>query len=138
MEIHANLPLNDFLALVASVDIALDPFPYNGGTTSMHTLWLGVPLVSLSSAEEVGRVSYGLLLSVGLSHLCASDSAAYVDAAADLAGNLEELAFLRSDLRRRMQGSLVMKGAEMAANLEKAYILMWHNHLEGNKLRVSI
>ena len=138
LEIHANLPLNDFLALVASVDIALDPFPYNGGTTSMHTLWLGVPLVSLSCVEEVGRVSYGLLLSVGLSHLCASGAAAYVDTAANLAGNFEELAFLRSDLRRRMQGSLVMKGAEMAANLEKAYILMWHNHLEGNKLRVSI
>lgn len=138
LEIHGNLPLNDFLALVASVDIALDPFPYNGGTTSMHTLWMGVPLVSLSSAEEVGRVSYGLLLSAGLSHLCARSADAYVEAAATLAGDLDELAFLRSQLRQRLQGSSLMNGAEMAANLEKAYLCMWHNHLEGYKLHVSI
>ncbi len=138
LEIHGNLPLNDFLALVASVDIALDPFPYNGGTTSMHTLWMGVPFVSLSSAEEVGRVSQGLLLSVDLGHLCARSANAYVDAAASLAGDLDELAFLRSHLRQRLQGSSLMNGAEMAANLEKAYLCMWHNHLEGYKLRVSI
>ena len=138
LDIHGNLPLNEFLALVASVDIALDPFPYNGGTTSMHTLWMGVPLVSLSSAEEIGRVSRGLLLSTGLIHLCARSADAYVDTAAKLASNLEELASLRSDLRQRLQGSSLMNGAEMAANLEKAYLCMWHNHLEGYKLHVSI
>ena len=104
----------------------------------MHTLWMGVPLVSLSSAEEVGRVSHGLLLSAGLSHLCARSADAYVEAAATLAGDLDELAFLRSQLRQRLQGSSLMNGAEMAANLEKAYLCMWHNHLEGYKLHVSI
>ena len=95
-------------------------------------------MVSLSSAEEVGRVSYGLLLSAGLSHLCVRSADAYVDAAAKLASGLGELALLRAGLRQRLQDSSLMNGAEMAANLEKAYLCMWHNHLEGYKLRVSI
>lgn len=138
LEIHGNLPLNDFLALVASVDIALDPFPYNGGTTTMHTLWMGVPVVSLSTAEEVGRVSSGLLLSAGIRHLCADTADAYLDAAVRLAADLDALARLRFELRPRLEASSQMNGEAMTANLEKAYLCMWKNHLDHKKLRISV
>jgi protein O-GlcNAc transferase len=138
LEIHGNLPLTDFLSMVASVDIALDPFPYNGGTTTMHTLWMGVPVVSLSTAEEVGRVSFGLLLSAGIRHLCADTTDAYLDAAVRLAADLDALARLRFELRPRLAGSSQMNGKEMTANLERAYLCMWHNHLDYKKSRISL
>ncbi|MBL8386230.1 MAG: tetratricopeptide repeat protein [Burkholderiales bacterium] len=138
LEIVGTRPLAQFLDLVRSVDIALDPYPYNGGTTTMHTLWMGVPVVSLAMEQEIGRVSRGLLWACGLHDLCASSEDRYVDAAAALAHDLPRLAALRQDLRTRLRASPLMNGAEMATNLEKAFRVMWHNHLQGDKHRLSI
>ena len=123
-------PLDKFLALLATADIALDPFPYNGGTTTLHTLWMAVPVISMSSGHEIGRVSAGLLGSVGLADLCTGSAEQYVEAAAGLAADPERLAVLRSELRARMRAGPSMNGGEMASNLEKAYRAMWHNHLK--------
>ena len=131
-------PLHDFLRLVAGVDIALDPFPYNGGTTTLHTLWMGVPVVSLRTDEEVGRVSAELLDSVGLADLCAPDALAYVDAAVALAADHGRLDGLRRGLRARMQAGRIMDGATMAANLDKAYRAMWLNWLDDTRSRTGV
>lgn len=131
-------PLHEFLRLVAGVDIALDPFPYNGGTTTLHTLWMGVPVVSLRTDEEIGRVSSELLDSVGLGDLCARDSDGYVETAVALAGDRGRLAGLRRELRIRMRAGRIMDGAAMAANLEAAYRAMWLNWLEGGRSRTGI
>ena len=123
-------PLDKFLALLATADIALDPFPYNGGTTTLHTLWMAVPVISVSSGHETGRVSAGLLGSVGLADLCAGSVDQYVEVAAGLAADPEQLAVLRSELRSRMRAGPSMNGGEMTSNLEKTYRAMWHNHLK--------
>jgi predicted O-linked N-acetylglucosamine transferase (SPINDLY family) len=130
VEVHGTRPLEGFLDLVASVDIALDPFPYNGGTTSLHTLWMGVPIVSMVASSEVGRVSGGLLAGVGLAKLCARDPKTYVERALALAMQRDRLAALRAQLRERMRDGSSMKGVEITANLEKAYKTMWHNRLK--------
>jgi len=125
--VEGHKPLSGFLSLVASADIALDPFPYNGGTTTLHTLWMAVPVVSLAAARETGRVAGGLLASVGLTDLCARSVDGYVDAAARLAADSGRRAALRADLRQRMRTGTSMNGGETTANLEKAYKAMWDN-----------
>ena len=132
LDIEGNRSLQEFLALVAGVDIALDPFPYNGGTTTFHTLWMGVPVVSMHSAEEVGRVGFGLLSGAGIGELCADSPQGYFEAAVDLAGDADRIARLRGELRARMAASTSMNGGDMTLNLEKAYRTMWHNHLKGS------
>jgi len=125
--VEGTKPPGDFLVLVSAVDIALDPFPYNGGTTTLHTLWMAVPVISLGGARETGRVAAGLLGSVGLADLCADGVPAYVEAAVGLAADNGRGAVLRAELRARMRAGPSMNGGETTANLEKAYRAMWHN-----------
>ncbi len=65
LEIHGMLAIRDFLALVASVDVALDPWPYSGGTTSELTLLMGVPLVAME-VPGLSNCTPALLHSQGL------------------------------------------------------------------------
>ncbi len=93
------------LGCYGEVDIGLDPFPYNGTTTTCEALWMGVPIITLSGSHHAGRVGVSLLSQVGLGHLCASDEERYVAVAVELASNLTELATLRAGLRDRMRAS---------------------------------
>jgi predicted O-linked N-acetylglucosamine transferase (SPINDLY family) len=138
IEVRGTRDLPGFLELLAGVDIALDPFPYNGGTTTLHSLWMGVPVISMRSAEEVGRVSTGLLAATGIADLCAADAEGYLQAAVALAGAPRRLDLLRAELRTRLAASEVMDGAALTRNLEKAYRAMWHNYLDGSKSRTCI
>ncbi|MBL8378170.1 MAG: tetratricopeptide repeat protein [Burkholderiales bacterium] len=126
LEIHAHQPLAGFLRLVREVDIAFDPFPYNGGTTTLHTLWMGVPIVSLACEEEIGRVSRAILSSIGLADLCAPDLEAYVATAISLATDTERLQALRGELRSRMTASPYLDARGLARELEFGFRTMWH------------
>lgn len=138
LDIEGTRSLQGFLALVSGVDIALDPFPYNGGTTTFHTLWMGVPVVNMHTAEEIGRVGFGLLSGAGIGELSADNAQGYFDTAVNLAVDPERIARLRRELRARMSASTWMNGGEVTRNLEKAYRAMWHNHLNGSIGRTSL
>ena len=128
-------PLREFLAVVASADIALDPFPYNGGTTTLHTFWMGVPVISMATGNETGRVSAGLLGVVGLPDLCTHSIEGYIEAAVLMAEDPARRALLRSSLRPQLHAGQAMNGGELASNLEKAYRAMWHNWIDGKYSR---
>ena len=98
------------------VDIALDPFPYNGTTTTCEALWMGVPVVTLLGDRHAGRV--------GLEALIARDREAYVECAVALACDRERLLGLHSDLRRRMTASRLCDAAAFARTVERAYLDM--------------
>jgi predicted O-linked N-acetylglucosamine transferase (SPINDLY family) len=114
-----------YFKLYHAVDIALDPFPYNGHTTSYDGLYMGVPLVTLAGQLAVGRAGVSILSNVGLTDLIAQTSEQYVEIAASLAGNLPRVAELRRTLRQRMQDSPLMDGPRFVRNLELAYRQMW-------------
>ena len=115
----------EHLARYHDVDIALDTFPYNGTTTTCEALWMGVPVVTLAGDTHMSRVGVSLLSSIGLGRLVAQDSQSYVKAAAELAGDLEELARLRTSLRETIERSALRDEKGFTKDLEAALRNVW-------------
>lgn len=100
------------------IDIGLDPFPYNGTTTTCDTLWMGVPVVTLCGASHVSRVGASQLRAVGLDELVAGDEDEYVAIAAGLANDPKRLRGLQRGLRERVAGSPLTDAAALTRELE--------------------
>ncbi len=105
----------DLLASYNRVDIALDPFPYSGGLTTLEALWMGVPVITMAGDTFASRHSVSHLSTVGLPEFIAGDGDGYLRRAADLANDPERLARLRMDLRDRVAMSPVCDGGKFAA-----------------------
>jgi predicted O-linked N-acetylglucosamine transferase (SPINDLY family) len=118
-------PLADYLETYRLIDVALDPHPYCGGTTTCDALWMGVPVVSLAGRTAVSRAGLTLLSNVGLEHLVARSEEQYVEIAAGLIRDARGLAALRLELRRRVESSPVMDAPEFARDLEAAFRTAW-------------
>jgi predicted O-linked N-acetylglucosamine transferase (SPINDLY family) len=113
------------LAAYARVDIALDPFPFNGGTTTCEALWMGVPVVTMAGATMAGRMGASFVAAAGCPALVAPDRAGYVDRAVAAAGDLDRLAALRGDLRRRMAASPLCDAPRFMTGFEAALRGVW-------------
>jgi predicted O-linked N-acetylglucosamine transferase (SPINDLY family) len=120
-----KLPLRDFLALHREIDLALDTFPYNGGATSCHSLWMGVPFVTLAGDRYMARMGSSLLEQVGLGEFVARSPDEYVELAARVAGERDRLGALRATLRTRVAASPLVDAQGFVAGLETAYRAMW-------------
>jgi predicted O-linked N-acetylglucosamine transferase (SPINDLY family) len=120
-------PVREYFDLYSQIDIALDTFPYCGGTTTCDALWMGVPVVSLIGKTAVGRAGLSILSNIGLPELVARSEDEYVRIATELASDLPRLSELRSTLRQRMQQSPLMDAPRFARNVEAAYRQMWRN-----------
>jgi predicted O-linked N-acetylglucosamine transferase (SPINDLY family) len=125
-------PLEDYLQTYRRIDVALDPIPFTGGTTTCDALWMGVPVVSLSGRTAVSRGGSSLLANVGMGHLATRSEEQYVDLAAGLMRDVEGLAVLRQELRARLQSSPVMNAPDFARGLEAAFRDMWRTWCEGH------
>jgi protein O-GlcNAc transferase len=125
IELVHKRPLRDYYALVQQADIALDPFPFNGHTTTCDAIWLGVPVVMLQGRMYASRFGGSVLANVGLDDLIARSVSEYVDKAVELAGDLDRLAELRAQLRPRMAASPLLDFQGFARNVEAAYRQMW-------------
>ncbi len=123
-------PRAELMASYNRVDIALDPSPYGGGTTTAEALWMGAPVITLRGGTWVGRVSESILSSVGLSDLVAGSQAEYVTLAADLAADQDRRTALHASLRSRLEGSPFCDGAKFTRHLEDAYRGMWKQWCE--------
>lgn len=115
------------------VDIGLDPFPCNGGTTSCDSMWMGVPVISLTGDSFISRMGLSMLTNVGLTGLIAETPDDYIRIAAKLAGDLDYLRSLRESLRERMRSSPLMDAPRFTRNLEHAYRDMWGQWCSQNK-----
>lgn len=127
LDLRAGTDRAGMLATYHDIDIALDPFPYGGGTTTAEALWMGVPVVSLRGDRFSGRVGESILTAVGLPGLVAADPSAYMAIAASLAAALPHLAALRGGLRAMVAGSPLCDAARFTRHLEEAYRAMWRN-----------
>lgn len=129
LELRGFTPIEQAPASYAEIDIALDPFPFCGGMTSLEALWLGVPVITLAGETIASRQSASILMNLGLPELIAETSAQYVNNAARLAGDLPRLAGLRAGLRQRFALSPLMDYAGFARELEAAYRDMWRSRI---------
>ena len=126
LRFEAFAPLGRYLQTYNKIDVALDPYPYCGGTTSCDAAWMGVPIVSLRGQTAVSRGGLSILSNLGLGELVASDADAYVRIGSELAGDLPRLETLRGSLRERLKSSPLMDGRQFARDVEAAYRTMWH------------
>ena len=100
IDLHSpiRLGVEHGLAALQQADIALDSFPYTGGTTTCNCLWMGVPVVTLAGISPVGRQGVSFLTNVGLPELIATTTSDYVATGAALANDLNRLAAIRGSL----------------------------------------
>jgi len=116
------MPRDKYLSLAHEVDVALDPFPYVGMTTTCDFLWMGVPTLTLCGNRTAARTGASLYHPVGLSEFVARTPDEYVRRAVTVAQDLDSLAKLRSSLRDRMARSTLVDGRAAAAKLEAAFV----------------
>lgn len=116
---------SNYYELYNQVDIALDPYPYNGGTTSFDTVSMGVPLIALRGRHAVARHGALVLTAIGLPDLIADDADTYVEIARDLAYDPDRLRSIRIGLRERMRSSALMDHKGLARDVGTAFQDMW-------------
>lgn len=108
-----------------SLDIGLDCFPHNSGTTLFETLYMGVPFVTLAGRPSVGRLGSSILVGAGHPEWIANSEEEYVDKVVALAQDIPRLAEIRAGLRQEMQNSALMDEVGFTHEVERAYRSMW-------------
>jgi predicted O-linked N-acetylglucosamine transferase (SPINDLY family) len=123
--VHWAPSRKEHLAIYQQVDIALDPFPYPGITTTMEGLWMGVPTLTLSGDRFIAHQGEAIMANTGLGDWVACDTEDYVAKALAFASDLDGLAQLRSRLRSQLLASPVCDAPRFARNFEVALWGMW-------------
>jgi len=111
--------------VLRKIDIALDCFPHNSGTTLIESLYLGVPYITLRDRPSVGRIGASLLKALGRTEWIADNEEEYIERALALASDIDRLANVRSTLRQQLEASVLMDEAGFARAIESAYRTMW-------------
>ena len=131
LELVFTTPQPTTWAAYGEVDIALDPFPHNAGTTTIEALWLGVPVVSLADRPSVGRFGKSILEAAGLGDWVTASREAYIARAVAAASDIKGLSDVRAGLRARMETSPLADGAGLSRALEAEYRALWRDWCAG-------
>ena len=121
----------EHLAAYGRVDIALDPFPQNGGISTFEALWMGVPVVALEGNAIPSRPAAAILTAIGMRDWVAGDAESYVALAVARAGDRAGLATLRARLRDRVAASEAGDPVRYTRAVEAAYRDMWRTYCAG-------
>jgi predicted O-linked N-acetylglucosamine transferase (SPINDLY family) len=120
-----------YLLTYHRLDIGLDTFPANGHTTTMDSLWMGVPVITRVGDSAMGRGGLSILTNIGCEDLIAHSDEEFVRCAVQLASSLDRLVSLRQSLRTSMKSSPLMDAGRFARNVEAAYRAMWCGWCQG-------
>jgi predicted O-linked N-acetylglucosamine transferase (SPINDLY family) len=132
LEFRYHSSMGSYLAEFADIDLALDPFPHSGETTALHTLWMGVPLVTLEGETLVQRLGSRVLHLAGFSKWVAHTREEYVGIATALGSNRDAL-LPRVAIREQMKDSPLMDHRRITRDLEDAFRWMWTEYLADRK-----
>lgn len=127
--VEAGLPRSNYFASYSEIDLALDTFPYPGGTTTAEALWMGVPTLTLSTPGMLGRQGEQIMTAAGLSDWVCFDEDTYVERAVALADSQSwpKLANLRRDLREKVAGSPLFDNARFAREWHALVREIWRD-----------
>ena len=115
----------DYFASYHRVDIGLDPFPFTGGTTTVESLWMGVPVLTLAGQRFLSRQGVGMLMNAGLQGWVATNKDDYCAKAVAYANDLQQLALLRNRLRGMLSVSPILDAQRFSGYFEDALRSMW-------------
>lgn len=125
LEFFGRSSIEVYLDQYKHVDVCLDAFPYNGATTSLHGLWMGVPTLSIKGNQLVSRNGYSLMGQVGLESMVADDDEGFIERGVYWATHLDELADIRKNMRARCLASSKFNAEQIAHYLLQAMRTMW-------------
>ena len=126
VSVAERVPVMQYLRMFNDIDIALDTMPYNGATTTLDTLWMGIPVVGLVGTRSISRGTYSILKTLGLDELIAETPQEYIDLNVRLATDADWRSSFHTSLRERLRRSPLTDVSRFAENLEAAYRTMWH------------
>ncbi|MFW8600015.1 tetratricopeptide repeat protein [Desulfobacterota bacterium M19] len=125
---QAGLPFKEYLALFNQVDIALDPFPHNGHTITCDTLWMGVPVITITGNCYAGRMGCSIMKHAGLSNMIAVNEDEYVEKAVRLGRDKDDLTALRAGMRQRLLSSKICDIEQFGHDFTEAAYNMVHQY----------
>jgi len=125
LRLEGHAPLAEAMACYNEIDIALDPFPFGGGTTTAETLWMGVPLVTMRGERWTGRMSQSMLCAIGHADWVSDSQDDYLARAIAWAEDPAFLAEARRTLRQDLLASPFCDGKAFAKKLEAAFRTLW-------------
>ncbi|MCU7932191.1 MAG: tetratricopeptide repeat protein [Candidatus Thiodiazotropha sp. (ex Codakia rugifera)] len=123
--LQSRLPIEEFLTSHNEVDIALDPYPCHGESTSYHSLLMGLPLVSRTGNSCASNASNRILSAINRQHWVANDFDEYIDIALSLAHDVDSLISNRNNLRTEIENSSLMDFKQITENIESALMSGW-------------
>lgn len=127
LEFRGPVGLAEMMAEYQDVDIGLDPVPYNGGTTTLQAMWMGVPVVAQEGAHFVSRMGASFMRAAGLDEWVAADDDGYVEIAALMAADRSALLQLKRDLRPRLLARPAWDADAYARDVGAALRAMWRD-----------
>lgn len=119
------MPMKDYLALHEKIDLALDPFPYNGGTTTNHSLWMGIPVLTLQGCSAVSRSAGAVMASAGLNQFVTHSEDEYIERALSISADLVALDEVRQSARSRFVSRSMEAPLELTRYFEAALRVAW-------------
>jgi predicted O-linked N-acetylglucosamine transferase (SPINDLY family) len=137
IEFRGPSGLTDMMAEYADVDIALDPAPYNGGTTSLQALWMGVPVLTVAGGHFVSRMGASFMQAAGLPEWVASDDADLVRRAVSLSQDRQALLALKQGLRQRLLALPAWDIDAYARDMQSAVRKMWVTWVDAQQGRAA-
>ncbi|MBV8465712.1 MAG: tetratricopeptide repeat protein [Burkholderiales bacterium] len=130
LRLFGKKPMKQYLEFHSEIDIALDPFPYNGGTVTAHAIWMAVPVLSLAGRKSIQRMGATMMGAVGLSDFVVDSEEAYVEVGKRWARDLPGLAKIRASLRETMLASPLMDAVLVTRDLEEKFKEVWADWCE--------
>ncbi len=124
-------PMQEYLAMHQRIDILLDSYPYPGGTTTQHGLWMGVPTITRTGPPLISWQGAATLLRLGLDAWVTDSDEAFVRCAVQASQHLDALAALRAGLRERITHNTLMHPRTVARGMQAAWRAMWQRWCAG-------
>lgn len=115
---------SEYVKIYDQIDVALDPFPYNGGISTCDALWMGIPVITLDTPAG-NRAGVSLLSQISATEWIAKTKADYVALAVHMAQEPQQLLPIRQQLRQRMLQSPICNGEQFTREVEQAYRQVW-------------
>ncbi|MEJ2424762.1 MAG: hypothetical protein P8101_09915 [Candidatus Thiodiazotropha sp.] len=126
-----SLPMDEYMRSHSEVDIALDPYPYHGQTTTFNALMMGVPVISCCGKSVPSNLSRRILSAIGKQEWLAENFDEYLDKAERLAADRPRLEKIREHLRDEINNSSIMDFATAANGIETALLQAWKTRCPG-------